>query len=56
MELLATVDIFEVFIVCTTHIDAIKAYFEYVFAHTHTHTPYTQAADSLLLLLDNLNG
>ena len=34
MELLATVDIFEVFIVCTTHIDAIKAYFEYVFAHT----------------------
>ncbi|CAO3615447.1 unnamed protein product [Mucor fragilis] len=28
MELLATVDIFEVFIVCTTHIDAIKAYFE----------------------------
>lgn len=36
MELLATVDIFEVFIVCTTHIDAIKAYFEYVPAHTHT--------------------
>jgi NDP-sugar pyrophosphorylase family protein len=29
MELLATVDIFEVFIVCTTHIEAIKAYFEY---------------------------
>jgi translation initiation factor eIF-2B subunit epsilon len=28
MELLATVDIFEVFIVCTTHIDAIKNYFE----------------------------
>lgn len=44
MELLATVDIFEVFIVCTTHIDAIKAYFEYVLVHT----PYTQAADSSL--------
>ncbi|KAI8646086.1 hypothetical protein BD408DRAFT_410645 [Parasitella parasitica] len=28
MELLATVDILEVFVVCTTHIDAIKAYFE----------------------------
>ncbi|KAI8064821.1 uncharacterized protein B0P05DRAFT_554490 [Gilbertella persicaria] len=28
MELLASVDIFEVFVVCTTHIDAIKAYFE----------------------------
>ncbi|KAI9478110.1 MAG: hypothetical protein EXX96DRAFT_237454 [Benjaminiella poitrasii] len=28
MELLATVDIFEVLIVCSTHIDAIKNYFE----------------------------
>ncbi|KAG2230933.1 hypothetical protein BDF21DRAFT_357966 [Thamnidium elegans] len=28
LELLATVDIFEVLIVCTTHIDTIKTYFE----------------------------
>ncbi|KAI8991766.1 hypothetical protein BDF20DRAFT_904238 [Mycotypha africana] len=28
LELLSTVDVFEVFIVCTTHIDAIKNYFE----------------------------
>lgn len=32
MELLATAHIFEVFIVCTTHIDAIKNYFEYVYS------------------------
>lgn len=28
LELLATVDIFEVLIVCTTHIETIKNYFE----------------------------
>ncbi|KAI7903357.1 uncharacterized protein BX663DRAFT_453878 [Cokeromyces recurvatus] len=28
MELLATIDVFEVLIVCSTHIDAIKTYFE----------------------------
>ncbi|KAI8372229.1 hypothetical protein EDC96DRAFT_500354 [Choanephora cucurbitarum] len=28
MELLASVDVYEVFVVCTTHIDAIKSYFE----------------------------
>ncbi|CEI93887.1 hypothetical protein RMCBS344292_08113 [Rhizopus microsporus] len=28
LEVLAAADIFEVFIVCTSHIDAIKSYFE----------------------------